>query len=166
VAIKVVRNQQTYAGLQNLIQSARSTAKVGWPDSAQYDTGEKVADVALKQEFGGMSELKGKTRVIPPRPFLRNTISRENKNWLHAMEEGSKAVLNNSIKFEDVLGFVAAKAVEDVRDTVQAFVPPPLSEYTIKRRADKAKPGGKVNDLPLYDTGRMMGTLTSEVEIK
>lgn len=175
--IKVVHIPSTSQGLDNLIDGGQYTGKIGWTANAIHEnvnprtgqiTSQLVAQSALDNEFGkAIKGVNGAGTIIPPRPFLRNTIRRESQNWLDAMSAGAEAVLNNSISFEKVLDDVTKKAVNDVRDTVRSRVEPELSPYTVKQRRIKRAQSytsiAPTGDLPLYDTGHMMQTLENEV---
>ena len=169
--VKVVHNSVVADGLEALIKSGEKVGKVGWTSEAVYEgmfSTKTVAQVALENEFGTVKKdiSGGKMVRIPARPFLRNTIRRESHNWLHAMTEGAKAVLNNASSFEEVLDKTGKQAIDDIHNTVRNRVAPPLAPLTLELRAVKRKSKEKLlptGDLPLYDTGHMMQTLDNEV---
>ena len=152
----ITRNKSVADGLDALIAGGSLVGKIGWTGSDIHvdpDTGgiQLVAITALQNEFGSFR--------IPSRPFLRNTIRESSTQWLEKMEDDSRRVLDNSFGFDTVLENVTQLAVSDVRTTVQNRVLPQLSPYTLFRRREH----GRTGDIPLYDTGHMMQTLTNEV---
>ena len=166
--IKVTRIDATYEGLDALIAGGKMQGKIGWPGDAIHmdpETGnvQPVAYTAIKNEFGyATTTPRGNPAIVPARPFLRNTVSRESTNWLNQMEDGAKKVLDNQYGFDKVLDAVGAQAVQDVIATVFSNPFEPIAELTVKNRIKR----GNSHILPLYDTGHMLGTLTNEVESK
>lgn len=152
--------------LSQLIQSANTyVARVGWTEGQRYaeEPYPLVAAIAVLQEFGGQGS---KGNRIPSRPFLRLTISAKYVEWLHTMAVGAEHILENGGSFESVLFVVGNHAVDDIRETVANFVPPPLHPLTIALRlARKSKTiQSKTLELPLLDTGFMLATLNNVVE--
>ena len=169
--VTVTGDKRTRAGLDALIAGGTLVGKIGWTAQDIHtdpETGatQPVAKTALLNEFGYASKLNGKTTVIPARPFLRNTISRESRNWLNDIMRGGELVHNNQINFNTVLEITTTTAINDVRTTVRARIAPPLAPYTLKQRlTNSIRRGGPLTSgtLPLLDTGHMLNTLTNEV---
>lgn len=170
--VTLTRNQSVSDNLDALIVGGSLVGKIGWTASDIHEdplTGrtELVATTALKNEFGFMTHWNGKDVHVPARPMFRNTIRREVYNWFHTMERGAQFVLDGQIPFEKVLDSVTKEAIQDVRDTVQYRLTPPLSPLTLRLRLTRSimrRSGGLASGtLPLYDTGHMMRTLTNEV---
>lgn len=174
VTVKHKINPDIAAGIQALLAGGKLRGKIGWTADAVYPDednhpGPLVATVARKNEFGGLNNVDGKVIVVPPRPALRITIAERKQRWLDEMVIGAKMVLQNNIDFKNVLDSVTRHAVSDVRHTVQALVPPPISPATYRRRIGQRilHPGlPPISTTPLYDTHRMMNTLTNEVVSK
>lgn len=166
--VTVSRNKNTLDGLDALIEGGSLIGKIGWTASDIHrdeETGktQPVAKTALLNEFGYIND---KGYIVPARPFFRNTISRESTNWLYDIERGAQLVLNNQIRFKDVLRGVTATAVRDVQSTVKDRIAPPLAPYTLKKRFEsRIRLGLRLSNstLPLIDTGQMMGSLSNEV---
>lgn len=137
-------------------------AKVGWFESAVYENGTPVALVAAVHEFGAPS------KNIPPRPFFRPTIAREEGAWRDLARRGAKAILNGTTTAQNALEALGGKAAGDVAKTIASITSPPLKPATInakrRRRADKKTVGGLSK--PLVDTGLMISSLTHTVEDK
>jgi hypothetical protein len=170
--VTITINQSVGDSLDALIEGGSLVGKIGWTASDIHEDpisgrSEQVATTALKNEFGFITHWKGKDVHVPARPMFRNTIRRESDNWLNTIAVGAAFVLNNQISFEAVLDSVTKEAVQDVRDTVQQRLAPPLSPVTLQLRLTRSiiRKSGKLSSgtLPLYDTGHMMQTLTNEV---
>ena len=165
--VTIKRNESVADGLDALIAGGSLVGKIGWTDSdIHVDEDGKtqlVAKTALLNEFGYTNS---KGFRVPARPFFRNTIRQESNNWLSDIERGAEFVLNNQLRFKDVLLTVTATAVRNVQATIRARVAPPLSPYTLRKRFEnRIKLGLSLSNstVPLVDTGQMVGTLTNEV---
>lgn len=108
--------------------------EIGFFESAKYNTGASVASVAFWNEYG--------TCRIPPRPFFRVAIEKNQKKW--------REVLANSIKqsgnAEDALGAMGAIAKGDIQQSITSLRTPPNAISTILK---------KESSNPLIDTGMM-----------
>ena len=160
--VEVIRksNQPLWASLK---QEGRKLdgieLKVGWFETNKYEDGTPVAYVATIQEFGYP---KGN---IPPRPFMRPTITREENNWRHIIEIEALQIFagkSTATKLFEILGLIASG---DIGKSIAAVFTPPLSPITIAnrkfKRADKKTKGAL--DKPLIDTGIMFETVTYKV---
>lgn len=170
--VTISRNKSVADGLDALIAGGTLVGKIGWTASDIHvdpisKTTQQVAKTALLNEFGFITHWKGKELHVPARPMFRNTIRRESANWLHTIERGAQFVLNNQISFSQVLDSVTKEAIQDVRDTVQNRLTPPIAPLTLRLRLLRSilRPTGRLasGTLPLYETGHMMQTLTNEV---
>lgn len=134
--------------------------KVGWFAGSSYPDGPPVALVAATQEYG--------TGSIPPRPFMRPTIQQEKTVWAKGFADGTRAVLKGRFTSEQVMEQVAGRAAGDVRKAITEVVSPPLNEKTVAARMRKrGLPVEKATATvakPLVDTGRMLNTLTHQVD--
>lgn len=166
--VTVSRDKDTEQGLEALIAGGDLVGKIGWTAGdvhVDVDTGktQPVATTALLNEFG---YINSDGRIVPARPMFRNTIARESSNWLNDIERGAGLVLNNSIKFEQVLETVTAEAANNVRETIKARIAPALAPYTLRKRLGaRIKLGMRLSSgtIPLLDTGQMVGSLSNEV---
>lgn len=139
---------------------ANKVGKVGWFAGSEYENGVKVALVAAVQEYGYPAG------NIPPRPFMRPTIAKQQKEWAGIAQRGAKEILRGSQTSAGIMEAIGLKAAGDIRKMISAIWSPPLSPRTIQarlsRRANKTHIGNL--DKPLIDTGIMFGTLTNTVE--
>jgi hypothetical protein len=146
-------------------------AKAGWFASSRYESGMPVAAVAVIQEYGAhISRFGSKagdyTIVIPPRPFMRPTILREQQQWLTYMASGARAILRGSLTPEQVYDGIGLRIAADIARSITLVQSPPLKPATIaarlRRRADKKTLG--LLDKPLIDSGKMYGdVINSEI---
>jgi hypothetical protein len=138
----------------------KKAIRVGWFPSSKYpNNGPYVAEVALIQEMGSPS------KHIPPRPFIRPTITNNKLVWQKILVEKLKTALKSGQTPVLALQLVGEKAAGDVRQTISTIFTPPLSPKTIKARVNKYKNKKVVGNLykPLIETGYMLATCSSEV---
>lgn len=150
-------SKQLEIALKNL---QGKVGKVGWFEKSKYENGISVAYVATIQEYGYPA------KNIPPRPFMRPTIVKQQVEWRKVAESGSKAVIEGRSTIGNVMEAIGLKAAGDIRKTISAVWSPPLSPKTIAARLRKRSDKKTVGNLtkPLIDTGIMFGTLTNTVE--
>lgn len=148
-------------------------AKVGFMESAKYEDGTPVAYVAAIQEFGH--------GPIPPRPFMRPTILREEKRWKDISEKAAKATYST----EKTLNLIGADAAGGIRQSISDVTTPPLSPTTLRLRKLKREgvkitgktvgeahayansPGADLSGVstkPLVFDGILIGSVTHVVE--
>ena len=148
------------------------SAQAGWFESARYDDGVPVAQVAIYNEYG--------TSRIPPRPFMRPTAESQKGEWARATGKVVSQVLRGKMSAEQGMTLVAQKAAGDIRQTITQVFEPELSPVTVLLRqwrkegkditgktvgdAARAVAGGQrgegVTTKPLIDTGHMLATCT------
>ncbi len=139
--------------LEKIANAKNMRAKVGWLDSNEYPSGEKVGYIASIQEFGSTE------RGIPPRPFFRPTIKEQSGNWKSYLNQLARRVLNNDLTIHGLMDAIGGKAAGDVRKTMSHITEPPLSKKTLASRHARGR-----GDEILKDTGVMIPTLTHVVE--
>lgn len=181
---RVVANLDNLKALQQRLKSAdRKELQVGWFEGARYDDNTPVAGVAAVQEFGAPA------RGIPPRPFFRPTIADKSKSWSELIADGTKAVINGSATYDQVMNGLGLQVVGDIQKTIATENYPALSPITLalrNLRDDGYKVGGALvgavasavangetgpgqlgepsaNTTPLNDTGIMIATMSYEV---
>ncbi len=145
---------------QRLKELAGKSVKVGWFESSVYPNGTPVAYVAAIQEFGYAAG------GIPPRPFMRPTISRETNAWKALLLSGSKAIIAGNATIDQVMNGVGMKAAADVAKTISQIFEPPLKPATIAARARKRKDHTITATLakPLVDSALLINSVTHVVE--
>lgn len=153
--------------------------KVGWFESAKYESGTPVAYVATIQEFGSPK------RSIPPRPFMRPTVDEKKQAWFDLAAQGAKAILAGRSTAAKVMEAIGLRAAGDVAKTITTITSPALSPITLQLRAWRREgrvitgatvgeaaraikqPGyttPSVSEKPLVDSAILLNTLTSTVE--
>ena len=150
-------------GLKNLRIAIKgmdnASVKVGWFESAKYDDGTSVAAVAAQNEYG--NPVKG----IPPRPFMRPTVSQQQDNWKKTAASGAKAIMLGNATSDMLMEALGGLAAGNIRETISKIDSPPLSPKTIAARltirADQQTVGQL--DKPLVFEGIMLNTLTHVV---
>ncbi len=166
---KVIRkNPQCFKVLAERLDALSGMqAKAGWFESAVYENGKPVAQIAMVQEYGatinhpggtpykigadGMARFVAKasaeaaglpvtgphTITIPPRPFMRPTVEREKAAWIALLAKGAKSILAGKTSPRDVLDAVAARAAGDIARTIASIQSPALAASTIAKRRRK-----------------------------
>ncbi len=124
------------------------SVKVGFLAGATYPDGKPVALIAAIQDFGAPS------RGIPPRPFFRNMVAKEQKGW---PAEIARDLERTDYDVEKTLARMGALIAGQLRQSVIDTNEPPLKPATIKRKGS-AK--------PLVDTGVLLGSIDFLVETK
>jgi hypothetical protein len=153
--------------LENALKNLHNkVCKVGWIDGAKYPISKEnknppyIAEVVVSNEFGNPS------RNVPARPFLRPTLVRDKNTWEKIGFDGSKKVLKNQLKIEDVLDAIGSKAAAGIRESIRKVYSPALAESTVIQRIRKSSKLSKIKGRisysalgnvtkPLIDTGLM-----------
>jgi len=144
-------NPKILTGLITQLDALESTqAKVGWFESAKYESGRPVAAVAAGNEMGIPS------RSIPARPFFRPTSEAKRSEWGDAAARLAGRVVEGKASAEDAMEILAARAHGDVLDTLAAITTPALSPITIMARAYR-KNGKDVS-------GRTIGEIAGKIK--
>ena len=102
------------------------SAQAGWFESARYDDGVPVAQVAIYNEYG--------TSRIPPRPFMRPTVESQKGEWARTTGKVVSQVLRGKMSAEQGMTLVAQKAAGDIRQTITQVFEPELSPVTVLLR--------------------------------
>ncbi|HDL6962225.1 TPA: hypothetical protein PXM28_001467 [Yersinia enterocolitica] len=116
------------------------------------DTGEPIAPYAAANEFGTLN--------IPPRPFMRNTVSEKSGEWGETFGKLVSEQAHDAGGIEKALSTLGAVMVQDIRDSIERSIPPPNADSTInnKRRKGRASP-----DKTLVDSGSMQRAVAFEI---
>jgi len=136
------------ARLKAIKKSMSKTVRVGWFKSAVYPNGASVAMIAMQNELGNPA------LGIPPRPFIRPAIEKNQDEWGKTV---GHLVKNGSM---DAMETVAILMEADVRKSIIDVETPPLKVSTIEARLRRGNSSGS----PLNDTGYLLSTLTGTVE--
>lgn len=134
----------------------KTNLQVGWFENSRYDDDTPVAAVAAQNEYGAPD------RNIPPRPFMRPTVTEHEKEWVNTFSKLiKKSTLTNS--FEQ-LGLVVSG---QIRAKIASIWEPPLSPVTIRNRLARYSTGTKGAkssiSKPLVDTGVMISSVSYKV---
>jgi len=136
----------------------KANLKVGWSNKAQYEDGTFVAVVAAQNEFGNPA------KNIPPRSFMRTTVSEKTNEWKSTSANLFKMVFSEQQTPKGALETMGLLVAGNIREKIASITAPALAESTIKSRIRGRKVGNKTtSQKPLVDTGYMLNSLTSEV---
>lgn len=95
---------------------------------------------------------------------MRPTIAENKAEWRELVMDGCKLVAEGKLSVLDVLEGVGLQAEGDVVKKISQIWTPPLSPYTIQKRAERAGlPVDQVSKKPLVDTGTMLAQITHAV---
>jgi hypothetical protein len=112
---------------------------------------------------------------IPQREFMRPGIADVLPEIQRRLESAMRAAMRgNALVAEQAMHQAGIIAQSGIRNRIDAGVPPPLSEYTLRRRAEKGRKGaqqeldlraaghapGMEHAKPLVDTGEMRKSIT------
>lgn len=156
--------EKLMATLKKLAE-AKGVVKAGIPEGATNQNGVSIPMYAAMNEFGGRIAVtpkmrgflgatkgihlrKGKQYIdIPSRPFLRQTVEKQRKQWVEDL--GKLLTAGRSVA--DALEIMGGRMAENIRAEVKAgnFVP---NRWP--------KPSGNP---PLYDSGDMVASIDYEV---
>ena len=75
-------------------------------ETAKYEVGQPVAYIATIQEYGSAQN------GIPPRPFMRKTISEQTPEWKGLLASRSKAILAGNETTESVIDKIGMFIIE------------------------------------------------------
>lgn len=136
-------------------------ARAGWFASSIYEKGSvPVAYVASIHEFGVPE------KNIPPRPFMRPTITEQQKAWFNLGAEGAKAIIAGRYNAQEVMTLIGSKMAADVAKTITRIWTPELKKATVKARARSyASNKGLITESltkPLIASGKLYGEIFND----
>lgn len=149
MSLKIIKGAGTFKKLDKLLKDNKSQLQVGFFKGQMRKSGNKdipQAQIAYWNEFGTED---GK---IPPRPFMRLSIEKNNKNWLKFTKKG---LLNNNLEIKKTINQLGLLIVGDIQKEITNLRTPPNAESTIKKK-------GSSN--PLIDTGLMRNSVKHKVK--
>jgi len=126
-----------------LRRGAQMHLNAGFLEGASYPDGTPVAAVAYWNEFG--------TSRMPSRPFMRETIAKNQDQWPRLL---AACLKQSGGDLEKALDMAAERIVAQIQEEIRTFQSPPLAPSTIK---------AKGFDKPLIDTGHMLNSVGYEV---
>lgn len=153
-------NPKAFATIEHHIKELEGKElQVGWFNTTREANGARTYEIAEIQEYG--SAIKN----IPPRPFMRPTIAREEGNWKRQLLVGAKAIISGNATIEDVYNDLGGKASAEIARTITLIHTPKLSPKTIAARARKRKSREITDTLrkPLVDDAIMVNSVTWRV---
>lgn len=127
-------------------QIQNASVEVGFQDGATEADGTPVALVAALNEYGVPSNNQ------PPRPFMRRAIAANQKKWAKNL---GTALVNTDYDMPKSFALVGLRIKEDIEDSIQKLVSPPLAEATIAKKGF---------DKPLIDSSTMSKRVTYMVK--
>jgi len=157
--VKVVTTEAAKRLQKAIVDIEKTSAKVGWFKSAVYPDGTPVAQVATINEYGAPA------RNIPPRPFMRPTITQRETEWETLAANESRKVMAGAQTVNGMFTVISLKAAAQVKITIKNIHSPALAESTVRARLARRKNKTITATLrkPLVDTGYMLSTLSSAV---
>lgn len=126
-----------------------STVEVGIPSTAVYPDGTSVAMVGTVHEYGAPKA------GVPPRPFMRPTVTKNAKDWPKMLALALKA---NNMDGKKALALMGEIITGQIRQSIIDVKSPKLKKATIKAKGGRTK--------PLIDTDQMLDSIDYEVKAK
>lgn len=134
------------AYLQRLAQKAK--VRAGVPEGATNSEGKSVAEYAAYNEFGAAR--------IPPRPFMRNTLEEQRRNWIDALA----ALLKEGHTPDNALQLLGRRMADDIQAKILSNMDPANAASTIAGK--NKKEAGRAGTL--VDTGALVTSISYVVE--
>ena len=139
--------KRTGDGLANYLkklvpESNGAYVKVGVLENSKYPDGTPVPLVAFWNEYG--------TRTAPSRPFFRDTIEQNKKNWSDMTKRG----IAKGLPITEILGLVGLQMQTDIQTAIMTFADPPNAASTVAKKKVQA---------PLRESMLMHDSIKSEV---
>ena len=138
----------------SIAELPKKRADVGFFDTAVYPDGTPVAYVATVQEFG--------SGRIPPRSFMRSTISEQREAWQATLAQGSRRVLADKLTADQMLDAFGQSVAGQIKEKIASIMAPGLADSTIAARLRRNNTSTK----PLVDTGYLISSVDSKVEAR
>jgi hypothetical protein len=136
---------------------------VGIPQENNPRSGSPIGNASL----GYIHEFGSPARNIPSRPFLFPGVTKSKDRWVKKLEQAARDALGGEpLLMRRHLGEAGQIAVNSVKRTIAAGIPPPLKEETVARRRVRT-PGSKyrrkattsADTTPLIDTGNLLNSI-------
>lgn len=152
VTVKIPVPDRLQAALSEIQRKiGHDKVRVGVLEGATYPDGTSLPMVAAVQEFGAAINDGTRTVVIPPRPFMRNTVANNSGQWPKLLGAALKVSDMDGHKALDIVG---EKIVGQMQGEITALTDPPNAPATI---------AAKGSSKPLVDTGHLLRSIASEV---
>jgi hypothetical protein len=144
--VKIV--DEKWRGVLARIRHARSglAVKVGIPEGVAHPD----ADITIA-EIGAIHEYGSAKAKIPRRSWLARTFKRADRDLKSQMRTLATAVTAGRASPSMALAQLGQWAVEAVRRSIYMNIPPPLTEYTVRRKGHR---------LALVDSGALIRAIT------
>ncbi|WP_061508114.1 hypothetical protein [Acetobacter malorum] len=165
------------ASMTTIMPSPSSTGnpsvKAGFFKTAMEADGTPVAAIAALQEYGAVVRgREGHSIVIPPRPFLRQTVATHRSAWVRLLAQALKTSLRTPGRAggtrhalqtlvqrlstsTQALTTVGKAMQTDITQTIHQTNTPPNAPATIRHKGF---------DNPLVETGTLQNSITFQVE--
>lgn len=124
-----------------------------------YPDGTPVAAVAYWNEFG--------TDRIPARPFMRQTIAKNQDQWGKLLAGCLRQTRGD---LDKAMAMAGEQIVSQLQEQIRTLQDPPLAASTMENRLRSTKKNGKLSTVnmataskPLIDTGHMLNSVGYEV---
>jgi hypothetical protein len=150
-------------------------AKAGILENKRYPAedgkeGITLVENALIQEYGATIHVTDKMRawfrhqgfplrkdkttiVIPPRPFLRTALKKQNE-WVRFVNEYFDADMSGGMTLKQIAGTVGGLIEKAIKEAILSNIPPENSAFTIMKKGSSGT---------LRDTGTLVQSIHSEV---
>lgn len=136
--------------------------KAGWFETAKYENGMPVANIAAGNEYGVPA------KNIPPRPVARPAATEIKKTWRTVAGSAIKGIINGGETIGTVMEKLSSFAAGTMRKNITELYSPKLADATIYARVHRTASRELTMSItkPLVDHGIMLNTVSNVVEDK
>lgn len=151
MSLHIVKGGDIFEKLNKKLKDSKYGLEVGFFEGQQRKSGNKSvpqAEIAYTNEYGSND---GK---IPPRPFMRNAVSKESNKWFNFT---AKELMNSKLEIKNTVEKLGIVIEGDIKQSITDLQDPPNAPSTIK---------AKGSSKPLIDTGIMRQSVKHKVKAK
>jgi hypothetical protein len=148
---------------------------------------QSASDNLNMAELGTVHEFGSTDGRIPQRSFIRATFDEKLPKYRRLLDAAAKDIIAGKLTAKTALDLMGERFVKDIKARIRAHIDPPLSKYTLYKRAQKIlNLAGSVNQTkatdaaghlqehgtlpagavtPLIDTGRLIASIRYVSEV-
>lgn len=157
--------------LKNLASLTQLEVRVGL-QGAKGDEAHPGGELSNSQ-IGAIHEFSGPGDKPPGRPFIRPPLYEREAYWKKRLADLVKEILEKGGNVNQAYRTVGEEYRKAIIDRMKAGIAPPLADSTLKARNPggaaayaKREAKGRLDTVPLIDTGALMGAISVVVEKK
>ena len=110
-------------------------------------------------EIGAVHEFGTEDGRVPARSFIRSTFDKNRKKYRNLTRRIGQKVEKDQMSKRQALNLFGTILRDDMIDTINQNIPPPLKPRTLKKK----EKNGKAGNVALVDTGLLKASIDFEV---